>query len=158
MTSCCLSKHYVNVILLYTRNLLCLLSHELLLLTIQIMLVCCLYIFVIWLFEQRNPDVAHQFAQGKFVVYKTQRSFSAIALDHAHEQNNKLIKGNGGAVGLTENGSQLLRWMVSGPEVARVVHEFQSSINLLKHEQSKGPDIRHHERQNFAQKRFERYH
>ena len=44
--------------------------------------------------------------------------------------------------------------MVSGPEVTRVVHEFQSSINLLKHEQSKGPDIRHHERQNFAQKRF----
>ena len=74
--------------------------------------------------EQRNPDVAHQFAQGKFVVHKTQRSFSAIALDHAHEQNNKLIKGNGGAVGLAENGSQLLRWIVSGPEVARVVHEF----------------------------------
>ena len=45
--------------------------------------------------EQRNPDVAHQFAQGKFVVHKTQLSFSAIALDHSHEQNNKLIKGDG---------------------------------------------------------------
>lgn len=44
--------------------------------------------------------------------------FSALAIDHAHEQNNASVKGDGGAVGLTENPSALRRWMVSGPEMA----------------------------------------
>ena len=29
--------------------------------------------------------------------------FSSIGIDHAHEQNNKLAKDDGGAIGLTEN-------------------------------------------------------
>lgn len=29
--------------------------------------------------------------------------FSCIPIDQAHEQNNELVKGSGGAVGLTEN-------------------------------------------------------
>jgi hypothetical protein len=33
------------------------------------------------------------FEEGFFVVRKTQRKFSALAIDHAHEQNNKLVKG-----------------------------------------------------------------
>jgi len=33
----------------------------------------------------RVPDVAEQFSQGKFVVRKTNRQFSAISVDHAHE-------------------------------------------------------------------------
>ncbi|KAK3700594.1 hypothetical protein QZH41_001584 [Actinostola sp. cb2023] len=52
-------------------------------------------------------------------VQKTANSFSAIPLDQAHDQNNELIKGDGGAIGLTENPSALLRWMVAGPELAR---------------------------------------
>ena len=76
---------------------------------------------------------------------KTQHAFSAIAIDHAHEQNNKLLKGEGGVIGLTENASQLLRWMVCGPEMARVVNEFEISLERIKQEQTKGPDIKHHE-------------
>lgn len=38
-----------------------------------------------------------------WVMCKTNNSFSAIPLDQAHEQENKIIKGVGGAVGLTEN-------------------------------------------------------
>ena len=34
--------------------------------------------------------------------------------DRAHEQNNAAVKGDGGAVGLTENPAALHRWMVSG--------------------------------------------
>jgi hypothetical protein len=36
-----------------------------------------------------------------------------------------LIKGDGGAVCLTENPTQLLRLMLCGPEIARLVHEFE---------------------------------
>ena len=43
---------------------------------------------------------------------KTKNNFSSIAIDHAHEQNNKVVKGDGGAIGLTEDSSQLLRWMI----------------------------------------------
>ena len=79
--------------------------------------------------HERHPDIATQFAQGGFVVRKTKRPFSAIAIDHAHEQNNKVVKGDGGAVGLLQNPKALLRWMVAGPELARVIEEFH--INCL---------------------------
>ena len=58
---------------------------------------------------------------------KTGRAFSAMAIDQAHEQNNAAVKGDGGAVGLTENPAALQRWMVSGPEMARVIEEFTAS-------------------------------
>ncbi|KAK0056414.1 hypothetical protein Bpfe_014194 [Biomphalaria pfeifferi] len=56
--------------------------------------------------------------QGRFVLQKTSRPFSKMALNQAHEQNNVIIKGEGGAVGLTENPSALRRWMIGGPELS----------------------------------------
>ena len=79
--------------------------------------------------HERHSDIATQFAQGGFVVCKTKRQFSAIATDRAHEQNNKVVKGDGGAVGLLQNPKALLRWMVEGPELARFTEEFD--INCL---------------------------
>ena len=101
--------------------------------------------------EKEIPSLAAEFQSGHFVVQKSHRAFSSIAIDQAHEQNNKIIKGDGGAVGLTENPSQLLRWMVSGPEVARVIDEFKSSEEQTKKQQSEGPDFRHHEILGFRQ-------
>ena len=74
------------------------------------------------------PDVASQFKRGRFVVNKTSRNFSSIPIDHAHEQNNALVKGEGGAGGLTENPHALRWWMVSGPDMARIINEFENSI------------------------------
>ena len=59
--------------------------------------------------SMKNPDVAKEFNEGNFTVRKINRVFSAIAIDHAHEQNNAHIKGDGGAVGLTDNPSALRR-------------------------------------------------
>ena len=53
--------------------------------------------------HERHPDIATQFAQRGFVVRQTKRPFSAIAINHAHEQNNKVVKGDGGAVDLLQN-------------------------------------------------------
>lgn len=55
------------------------------------------------------------------MVHKTHRPFSAMALDQAHEQNNAIIKADGGAIGVTEDPSALRRWMVAGPEVSRLL-------------------------------------
>ena len=71
--------------------------------------------------KQNHLATYEEFMKGKFVIKKSSRAFSAIAIDQAHEQNNASVKGDGGAVGLTENSKALLRWMVSGPEMARLV-------------------------------------
>ena len=100
--------------------------------------------------QHKAPNISSQFETGMFTVYKTQRRFSAIAIDQAHEQNNAMVKGDGGAVGLTENASALRRWMVSGPEMARLVNEFEADIatesrrnqdNSKHHEQSKSTQV-----------------
>ena len=38
-----------------------------------------------------------------WVLSKTGNKYSSMPLDQAHEQANKMVKGSGGAVGLTEN-------------------------------------------------------
>ena len=101
--------------------------------------------------ETAHPYVYGQFMKGNFTVKKTMHNFSFIALDHAHEQNNASVKGDGGAVGLTENRTALRRWMVSGPEMARVIGEFEAAS-----EERKKADTRHHEQTRFAQKAFAR--
>lgn len=55
-----------------------------------------------------------------------------MPLDESHEQNNKCVKGDGGPIGLTESPSALLRWMVAGPEMVRVVGEFLSLLEKKK--------------------------
>ena len=96
-----------------------------------------------------HPTVFAEFMKGNFVVKKTERRFSAIAIDQAHEQNNASVKDDGGAVGLTENPAALRRWMVSGPEMARVIEEFEAST-----EKRKCLDFRHHEEAKHVQKKF----
>ncbi|KAK3743379.1 hypothetical protein QZH41_002123 [Actinostola sp. cb2023] len=80
----------------------------------------------------------------------------AIAIDHAHEQHNKIVKGDGGAIGLTENSSELLRWMLSGPELSRMVGDFESFEGLDGgHEHDDERHVRHHEQVQCKQASFE---
>ena len=58
--------------------------------------------------------------------------FSGIAIDQAREQNNASVTGDGGAVGLTENPAALRCWMVSGPEMARLIGEFEVSTKKIQ--------------------------
>ena len=48
-------------------------------------------------------SVLEEFKKGNFTVTKSNHKFSSIAIDQAHEQSNKLIKGSGGLVGLFHN-------------------------------------------------------
>ena len=87
------------------------------------------------------PEVYKNFCNGAFTSNKTQRKFSSMALDQAHEQLNANVKGDGGAVGLTENEVGLRRWMIAGPEIAHMIEEFESSLRKrdvsdLHHEQT----------------------
>ena len=59
------------------------------------------------LMPQICPDLGKEFEKGSLTVRKSTRPYSVIAIDHAHEQNNAIVKGDGGAISLTENGSAL---------------------------------------------------
>ena len=98
----------------------------------------------------KHPDVAREFMAGNFTVQKTKNVFSSIPIDQAHEQNNACIKGDGGAVGLTDNPSALRRWMIAGPEVARAIEEFQDG----RQHWGRREDTRHHDQTPSVQTSF----
>ena len=100
--------------------------------------------------EEDHPDVAREFHKGNFVVHKSTRAFSAIAIDHAHEQNNAVIKGDGGAVGVTEDPAALRHWMVAGPEVTRLLADYEE----VSGKKEAASSVRHHEQNLTAQKTF----
>ncbi len=65
---------------------------------------------------------------GHWVVHKTKNRFSAMLIDQAHEQNNAVVKGSGGAVGLTQNPSAFRKWLLAGLEQARLIEEFEKQF------------------------------
>ncbi len=74
------------------------------------------------LLEQMHPDIFVEFCRSFFMINKTGNTFSSISVEQVHEQNNALVKGDGGPVGLTENHQAMNRWMLAGPETAQVIH------------------------------------
>ncbi|KAE8737454.1 hypothetical protein FOCC_FOCC017082, partial [Frankliniella occidentalis] len=62
---------------------------------------------------------------------------SGLGVDQAHEQNNRIVKEDGAAIGLTENPIALRRWMLAGPEVTNLIKEFRAETDdeedLLHH-------------------------
>ena len=74
-------------------------------------------------------------------------------LDQAHEQENAKVKGKGGVVGLTENPTALKRWMIAGPEFARLNTEFES---LFLPEMDPDINSRHHEKGLALQQSFKK--
>ena len=73
-----------------------------------------------------------------------------MPLDQAHEQNNRKVKESGGAIGLTEHPAALKRWMVSGPEQARLLLEFEKLYTSDGCEESQ-----HHQQGISTQKSFQ---
>ena len=74
-----------------------------------------------------NPTTYAAFLKGNFLVTKTLRNFSSIPINQAHEQN-KLVKEDDGAIGLTKNTAEVTCWMICGPETARIVNEFKENM------------------------------
>ncbi len=77
---------------------------------------------------------------------KTARVFSSIATSQAHEQYNATVKGG---VGLTESPAALRRWMLFGPEMSRVIDEFELPVQNRKE-----PDLRHRDQETTCAGRF----
>ena len=99
--------------------------------------------------ENLCPSAYTQFMNGNFVTQKSKHKFSAMAHDQVHEQLNAMVKGDGGAIGINENEAALQRWMVGGPELARILNEYQNKTNTNKTDTDK-----HHEQIPSMQKNF----
>lgn len=54
--------------------------------------------------EIELPDINSSFLSGQFVLRKSNRIFLVIRIGQAHE-NNAMVKGDGGAIGLTQDPS-----------------------------------------------------
>jgi hypothetical protein len=91
--------------------------------------------------ETKHQDIYGEFMKGHFTYKKTDKPFSCMAEDQAHEQNNKDVKTDGGAVGILDNESALMKWMIGGPEIARLVKDF----NMGEENTEAHAEKRHHE-------------
>ena len=81
---------------------------------------------------------------------KSNRRFSSLPIDQAHEQANKRVKGAGGIIGLTENPAMLQRWIAAGPEISRALEEFSEP-------RDDDEILPHHEEGPRNQSRFQRH-
>ena len=88
--------------------------------------------------SSKHPDVYNHFQEGYVTMHKTSRRFSSIALHHAHEQVNAAVKGDEGTVGLKENPAALIRWMVAGQEIARMIQQFECDSFTTDEQKEKG--------------------
>ena len=76
-------------------------------------------------------------------------------MDQAHEQENNVVKASGGAVGLTENPIAFRRWMTTGPELARLLRQYENGY--LHDDDPENPaNLEHHEQAFAAQRSFQR--
>ena len=98
----------------------------------------------------KHPNIASEFESGKFIVQKTTHAFSAMGLGQGYKQNNEMVKGDGGAIGLLESPQVLHRWMIGGPEIAQFDHEFETNVHTATPEQ-----IKHHDQVKSHQKKFQ---
>ena len=60
------------------------------------------------------------------------KNFLAMHIDQTHKQNNAIVKGSGGAVGLTQNPSAFRKWLLAGPEQAQLIQEFEEQFVIEK--------------------------
>ena len=72
-----------------------------------------------------------------------------MAMDHDHEQTNDEIKGDGGVIGIMDNPSALIKWITAGPEVARIIDEFEVSSGITRTKSTQ-----HHDQSPSVQSKF----
>ena len=98
-----------------------------------------------------HPSVHEAFVEGKFVVQRSKKKFSLMALDQSQEHSIKLLKEDSGTKGLYGQKDEKEIIELSKPEVLRVIEEFEdATFSALNNEISN----EHPEASVTEQKRF----
>src|SRR6218665_1717283 len=106
----------------------------------------CLFVFETCYASQKHIQTLQVSLQRETSPFPNQTENSLLF--PVHEQLNAMIKGDGGATRITENEVTLSRWVIAGPEIMRILHEFEDGKN------SSPDDLKHDEQKPACQKRF----
>ena len=79
------------------------------------------------------------------MIRSSEKNFSSISIDQAHEQNNKHIKDQGGIIGLTTNESALNRWI-------EMIQQFKEASKPTSEDGAN--EMKHHEEGEAFQEQF----
>ena len=96
----------------------------------------------------KHPALYRQFADGFFTIAKTQNPFSMIGFDQKPEQQNKELMMRGATLNLSDE-CVFKEWAVAGPEIARVITEFEAGMRKRKN-----AVLKHHDPIPSIQQRF----
>ena len=77
---------------------------------------------------ETHPSVHEGFMEGKFVVQRSDKKFSLMALDQSQEHSIKFLKDNSEAKGLYGQPEAKEVIALSKPEVLRVIDEFENAV------------------------------
>ena len=80
---------------------------------------------------KENDAVSWKYLKDNFSINKTGIPFCSIGSDHALEQDNKLLKVNGGVVGLTQNPTALHRFCLVSPSLASLCSHFLKNSGII---------------------------
>lgn len=81
--------------------------------------------------KSTNASLYEQIARN-FTVRKSERPFSCVATDHAHEMNNETAKGSLNVISLMDTPRTLNRWMLASPQIQEMLTDFESTIHDIK--------------------------
>ena len=73
-------------------------------------------------------------------LFRKPKSLLAMPIDQAHKQNNALVKGSGGVIGLMQNPVAFRKWLLAGLEQGWLIEEFEKQFL-----ESKDDDNFHHD-------------
>ena len=96
----------------------------------------------------KHPVLYRQFADGFFTIAKMQNPFSMIGFDQKPEQQNKELMMRGATHNLSDE-CVITEWAVAGPEIARVITEFEAGLRTRKN-----AVLKHHDPIPSVQQRF----
>ena len=71
-------------------------------------------------FAEKMQFNSCRISQRQLPNTKSKHKFLTLAHDQVREQLNAIVKGDGDIIGITVNDAVLGRWMIAGPETARI--------------------------------------
>ena len=81
--------------------------------------------------SNESNTLLQQFNKGYFIVNKTDHPFSSISVDQAHKQNNKVVKVDGGTIGILENKKAFLKLAIVGPIISDLLNQADQDLPNL---------------------------
>ena len=114
------------------------------------------HLFDLMTVETMFPYIYENVNKGLSTFQKLENQFFQMALDQLQEQNNRIIKSCGGVTDLVNKAeeSAFIQWEMSGPDVSRIISEFEESMKLETPEEDYSNLNLHHEDSETYRKKF----